>query len=116
MSEISSNNKRIAKNTLLLYARMLMLMFIALFTSRVNLQSLGIVDYGIYNVVGGIVVMFSVLSGSLSAAISRFLTYELGKGDIEKLKCVFFVFCYYPIYLIWYYCSSGRNYRSLVFK
>ena len=89
MSEISSNNKRIAKNTLLLYARMLMLMFIALFTSRVNLQSLGIVDYGIYNVVGGIVVMFSVLSGSLSAAISRFLTYELGKGDIEKLKCVF---------------------------
>lgn len=89
MNEISSNNKRIAKNTLLLYARMLMLMFIALFTSRVNLQSLGIVDYGIYNVVGGIVVMFSVLSGSLSAAISRFLTYELAKGDIEKLKCVF---------------------------
>lgn len=89
MSEEKENSKRIAKNTLLLYVRMLLLMGIGLFTSRVNLQSLGIEDFGIYNVVGGIVVMFSILSGSLSAAITRFLTFELGKGDKEQLRKTF---------------------------
>lgn len=84
-----ANNKRIAKNTLMLYFRMLLLMLISLYTSRVILNALGIEDYGIYNVVGGVVTMFSVLTGSLSAAISRFLTFELGKGDTEKLKKVF---------------------------
>ena len=68
---------------------MLLLMLITLYTSRVILNALGVEDYGIYNVVGGVVTMFSVLSGSLSAAISRFLTFELGKGDTEKLKKVF---------------------------
>lgn len=85
----SSNNKRIAKNTLLLYVRMLFLMLVSLYTSRVILNSLGVEDYGIYNVVGGVVTMFSVLSGSLSAAISRFLTFEIGTGNIVKLKRVF---------------------------
>ncbi len=85
----SANNKRIAKNTLLLYFRMLFLMLISLYTSRVILNALGVVDYGIYNVVGGVVTMFSMLSGSLSAAISRFITFELGTGDVEKLKRVF---------------------------
>ena len=89
MSETSANNKRIAKNSLLLYFRMLLLMLISLYTSRVILNALGVVDYGIYNVVGGVVTMFSVLSGSLSAAISRFLTFELGKGDKDKVKKVF---------------------------
>ena len=89
MSEISANNKRIAKNTLLLYVRMLFLMLISLYTSRVILNALGVEDYGIYNVVGGVVTMFTMLSGSLSAAISRFITFELGTGDIEKLKKVF---------------------------
>lgn len=89
MSEITANNKRIARNTLLLYFRMLFLMLISLYTSRVILNALGVEDYGIYNVVGGVVTMFSVLSGSLSAAISRFLTFELGKGNKEKLKKVF---------------------------
>lgn len=83
------NNKRIAKNTLLLYLRMIVTMAISLYTSRVILQALGINDYGIYNVVGGVVTMFSMLSGSLSAAISRYITFELGKGDEEKLKIVF---------------------------
>lgn len=87
--EPSANNKRIAKNTLLLYFRMLFLMLISLYTSRVILNALGVVDYGIYNVVGGVVTMFSMLSGSLSAAISRFITFELGTGDVEKLKRVF---------------------------
>ena len=89
MSEISSNNKRIAKNTLMLYIRMLITMIVGLFTSRVVLQALGVEDYGIYNVVGGVVSMFSLLSGSLSAAIGRFITFELGRNDIEKLRKVF---------------------------
>lgn len=88
-SDTSSNNKRIAKNTLLLYFRMLFLMGISLYTSRVILSALGIEDFGIYNVVGGVVAMFSMLSGSLSAAISRFITYELGTGNNEKLKRIF---------------------------
>lgn len=85
----SNNNKRIAKNTLLLYVRMLFLMVVSLFTSRVILNTLGVEDFGIYNVVGGIVAMFTILSGSLTSAISRFLTFELGKGDKEKLKTIF---------------------------
>ena len=89
MSITAENNKRIAKNTLFLYFRMLLTMVVGLYTSRVILQTLGVVDYGIYNVVGGVVAMFSVLSGSLSAAISRFITFELGRNDVEKLKRVF---------------------------
>lgn len=85
----STNNKRIAKNTLLLYARMLLMMGVSLYTSRIVLEALGVDDFGIYNVVGGVVAMFSVLSNSLSAAISRFLTYELGTGNNDKLRNIF---------------------------
>ena len=83
------NNKRIAKNTFLLYIRMLFTMGVSLYTSRVILHALGVGDYGIYSVVGGLVSMFSVLSGSLSAAISRFITFELGRNNKEILKRVF---------------------------
>ena len=89
MSFQSNNNKRIAKNTLLLYFRMLFMMVVSLYTSRVILNALGVEDFGIYNVVGGVVAMFSVISGSLSGAISRFITYELGKGDQSKLNKIF---------------------------
>ena len=89
MSITTENNKRIAKNTLLLYIRMLLTMVVSLYTSRVILKTLGVEDYGIYNVVGGVVSMFSILSGSLSAAISRFITFELGRNNVEKLKNVF---------------------------
>lgn len=89
MSQTSDNNKRIAKNTLLLYFRMLFMMVVSLYTSRVILNALGVEDFGIYNVVGGVVAMFTVISGSLSAAISRFITYELGKGDQSKLNKIF---------------------------
>lgn len=89
MSNTTENNKRIAKNTLLLYFRMLFLMAVSLYTSRVVLNALGVEDFGIYNVVGGVVAMFSVLSGSLSSAISRFITYELGKGNQENLNKIF---------------------------
>ena len=84
-----SNNKRIAKNTLLLYFRMLFMMAVSLYTSRVVLNALGVEDFGIYNVVGGVVAMFSMLSGSLSSAITRFITYELGTGNRENLKKIF---------------------------
>lgn len=89
MHNTSTNNKRIAKNTLLLYFRMLLIMIVSLYTSRVVLNTLGIEDYGIYNVVGGVVAMFSVISGSLSAAITRFITFELGTRNKESLNKVF---------------------------
>jgi O-antigen/teichoic acid export membrane protein len=84
-----SSNKRIAKNTLLLYLRMIVMMLIGLYTSRVILQVLGVKDYGLYNAVGGVVTMLTVLTSALTTAINRYLTFELGKGDIEKLKRVF---------------------------
>ncbi len=89
MPATNENSKRIARNTALLYVRMLILMAVQLYTSRVVLNALGVTDFGIYNAVAGFVLMFSVISGSLSAAISRFITFELGRGDIEKLKRIF---------------------------
>ena len=82
-------NKQIVKNTAFLYIRMLFILFIGLYTSRVILSSLGIVDYGINAVVGGVVSMFSIVGGALSGAISRFITYELGRKNSDKLKVVF---------------------------
>ena len=85
----SANNKRIAKNTILLYCRTLLLLAITLYTSRIVLAILGVEDYGIYNVVGGLIAMFAMISGALSASISRFITYELGHGDNSKLHNIF---------------------------
>ena len=85
----SANNKRIAKNTLLLYVRMLFIMAVQLFTSRVVLNTLGVVDYGIYNVVGGIVTMFAFLNGAMVTSTQRYITFELGKGNLQRLKEVF---------------------------
>ncbi len=89
MTSQRENTKRIAKNTLMLYVRMLFSMLVSLYTSRVVLQALGVEDYGIYNVVGGVVAMFSIVSNSLSSSVSRFLTFELGRGDMERLKETF---------------------------
>lgn len=89
MDSHTENTKRIAKNTLMLYGRMLFGMLVSLYTSRVVLQALGVEDYGIYNVVGGFVAMFSMISASLSSSVSRFLTFELGKGNMDALKRVF---------------------------
>lgn len=89
MSIKEGTSKRIAKNTLLLYVRMLLLMVISLYTSRVVLKALGIEDFGIYNVVGGVVGMFAIISGSLSASITRFLNYEMGKGSTSNLNHIF---------------------------
>lgn len=89
MPSHAENTKRIAKNTLMLYVRMLFSMLVSLYTSRVVLNTLGVEDYGIYNVVGGLVAMFSLVSSSLSASVSRFLTFELGRGDMQRLKETF---------------------------
>ena len=90
MSESDSySSKRLAKNTLILYVRMVFMMLLSLYTSRVVLKVLGVEDYGIYDVVGGFVSMFSILSSSLSTAISRFITFELGRGESGKVNVVF---------------------------
>ena len=86
---LSENSRRLARNTLLLYFRMLLLMLIGLFTSRVVFRTLGIADYGVYNAVGGVVTVFTFLTASVSAAISRFLAVGLGEGDPARLRRIF---------------------------
>ncbi len=86
---MDTNSRRIAKNTLLLYVRMLFTMAIGLYTSRVVLNTLGVTDYGIYNVVGGVVSLFTFLSGSMGTASQRYITFALGYGDKSYLEKVF---------------------------
>lgn len=84
-----SSNIQIAKNTVVLYLRMIVTMIVNLYTSRLVLEALGISDYGLYNVVGGIVVMFGFLNGAMTGATQRYITFELGRGNIDTLKSVF---------------------------
>lgn len=88
-NQTSENNKRIAKNTIMLYLRMFLTMVVGLYTSRVVLNTLGVEDYGIYNVVGGLVSMFGLLNGSMSSATQRYITFKLGKGDGKSLNKIF---------------------------
>ena len=87
--DTQSNNKRLAQNTILLYLRMILIIIVGLYTSRVVLQTLGVNDYGIYNVVGGIVAMLAFLNSAMTAASQRFISFELGTGNLNKLKQVF---------------------------
>lgn len=89
MDNYSEANRRIAKNAMLLYIRMGVMMIISFFTARITLEALGVVDYGINNVVGGLVSMFSLISSSLSSSVSRFMTFGLGKGDKKELNTIF---------------------------
>ena len=89
MAEFVSDKKKIAKNTMFLYIRMVLVMLISLYISRVILQTLGASDFGVYNVVGGVVVLMSFINGPLHSATVRFLTYELGRQDIKKLSDTF---------------------------
>ena len=89
MTTIAENNKRIARNTLLLYFRMAFSMLVSLYTSRVVLSVLGVDDYGTYNVVGGVVVMFSFLNSALSASTQRFMSFDMGRGDATMLHTTF---------------------------
>lgn len=88
---MQNNNKRIVKNTVYLYIRMFFLMIVSLYTSRIVLQTLGVSDYGVYNVVGGFVSLFAILTNSLSNAISRYITIEIGRHDIKRANNVFCV-------------------------
>lgn len=89
MPDNSSSSKTIAKNTFMLYIRMFVMLAVSLYTSRVVLQVLGETDYGIYNIIGGVVVLFSFLNGALLQATQRFLNFELGRNNKEGLSCIF---------------------------
>ena len=89
MSDNSQDNKRLAKNTLFLYFRMFLTLLVGLYTSRVVLNVLGVVDYGINNVVGGIVTIFASLNGAMASTSSRYITFYLGKGDNNRLREIF---------------------------
>lgn len=86
---VAENNKRIAKNTIALYFRTLITMLVGLYTGRVMLQALGVDNYGINNVVGGIVSMSSLITSTMSSAISRYITYSIGQGNKERLRVMF---------------------------
>ena len=98
------DQKLIARNTMMLYLRMGLMLVISLYTSRVVLDALGENDFGIYNAVGGIVAMFSFISGTMSTACQRFYMVELGRGDMERLRDAFslcvFAFCAFAAILI----------------
>lgn len=87
-SSSEGRNRKIVKNTLMLYIRMFFIMFVSLYTSRIILEALGIDDYGIYNVVGGLVTAFSLLTSSLSSIGARFINFHLGKNNIDRVKDV----------------------------
>lgn len=89
MSDSSSNNKRIAKNTIMLYARMIIFMVVSLYTSRVVLNSLGVEDFGIYNVVTGFVIAFGFLNSAMNASVQRFLTVEFKSDNVDRLNKIF---------------------------
>ena len=89
MNNTQEANKRIAKNTMLLYGRMGLMMIISFFTARITLEALGVENYGINNVVGGLVSMFSLISSSLTSSTSRFMTFGLGAGDKQRLNRIF---------------------------
>jgi O-antigen/teichoic acid export membrane protein len=99
---INQNNKRIAKNTLMLYFRQILILLVSLYTVRVVLEVLGVEDYGIYSVVGGVVSFFSFLSGTMASATQRFFSFAIGQGDTEKLKKTFSInlFIYVTIAVI----------------
>lgn len=88
-NSVANSNKQIARNTIYLYLRMLVMMVVTLFTSRIVLAQLGVVDYGVYNVVGGLVISFSYINSSLASSSSRYLSYELGRGVTNELNRVF---------------------------
>ena len=85
----SDNNSRIANNTIILYLRMIFILCVGLFTSRIILNTLGVEDYGIYNVVGGFVTIFAFLNGSMSTATQRFITFELARGELNRQRATF---------------------------
>jgi O-antigen/teichoic acid export membrane protein len=107
---MNDDNRRIAKNTIYLYSRMIVMMLVTLYTSRIILEKLGVDDYGIYQAVGGIVGFLSFINGVLSTGTSRFLTFELGTGNMEKLKRTFSTLLTSPNH----YSSEDRKYYGCI--
>lgn len=97
INDNNSGNKRIAKNTFLLYIRLVIVLVISLYTSRVVLNTLGVVDYGIYNVVAGFVSMFALLSTSLTNSVQRFYNYEIGKNGVKGMQSVYITSLYIQV-------------------
>lgn len=116
----TESNKRIAKNTLFMYLRMLITMVVTLYTSRIVLNTLGENDFGIYNLIGGIVTFFAFLNIAMTNATQRFLNYELGRGNIEQLKKTFSISMTAHIsiaYCCWLKPSAyGSSIHSYVFR
>ena len=104
---MNDDNRRIAKNTIYLYSRMIVMMLVTLYTSRIILEKLGVDDYGIYQAVGGIVGFLSFINGVLSTGTSRFLTFELGTGNIHTT--------YFSYNLSTFYCILSRNGWDVVY-
>ena len=102
-----ASNKRIAKNTVILYMRQILIMLISLYTARVVLRTLGADDYGVYNVVGGFVAMFSVISGAFCVAISRFMAYVIGEGDEEMFATALMVQCCLGLFICCLLATAG---------
>ena len=104
MSDYSARNKRLAKNTIVLYFRMFFIMALQLYTSRLVLQALGIENYGIYNVVGGVMAMLNFVNMSLSNANSRFVSVEIGSGNLDSVKklfgCIMSIHCLFGVIIL----------------
>ena len=111
---MEGNNKTIAKNTLMLYMRAILMMGIGLYTSRIILKALGITDFGIYNAVGGIIAMFGFISSSLSNATSRFITIAIGRGDQSYTKSYLWKYKSNVLYPLRGYSITCRDCWALV--
>ena len=99
---MNEDNKRIAKNTIYLYIRQIVILAISLYTSRVVLNALGATDYGLYNVVGGVIVLFSFITNALSNSASRYVAYAIGTNDTKEISRVFgsFLTLYYSLAIV----------------
>lgn len=97
---MQASNKKIVKNTIALYFRQFLVLAVSLYTYRIILANLGVTDFGVYNVVGGVVAMFSLLSNSMATATNRFLSFDLGTGDLIQLKKTF------NLSILAYLCAS----------
>lgn len=104
-----SSNRRIIKNTVMLYIRMIVSMCINLYASRLVLEILGVEDFGVYNIVGGIVAVMSFLNSSMAGSTSRFLTYELGRGNKENLSKTFSSALFAHIYIAIFVLVVGET-------
>lgn len=109
MTNVNSNNKRIAKNTVILYLRLLATMAVSLYAARVVLDVLGVSDYGVYNVTGSVISMFTFVSSTMATATQRYLSFELGKGSDQNVKKVFMQSLYSYLFILFVVLFIGET-------